>query len=72
MRDQCADDYEVLFHQVVIRMVKFCVMLDYRLCGNNPRTEECWNRSVQDVMSLVSAPEFGRAMNYFTDFLQTG
>jgi hypothetical protein len=70
MRDKSAENYNFLFRQVVIRMVKLCVVLDDRLCGNNPRTEEVLNRSVQDMMSSVSAPQLGRrAMNYFTDFL---
>jgi len=41
-----AGDYD-LFRQVVIRAVNLCVVLDDRLCGNNPRTEEVLNRSVQ-------------------------
>jgi hypothetical protein len=56
VREKYTEDYNLFFRQVVIRMVKLCVVLPDRLCGNNPRTEEVLNSSVQYMVSSFSAP----------------
>jgi len=56
VREKYTEDYNLLFRQVVTRMVKSYFLLGDRLLGNNSRTREVLNRSFQDIVSSFSAP----------------